>query len=50
MAPLFASEPAYIEAMFEAFDARHGGVDGFLETELGVGADERARLRALLVH
>jgi len=50
IAPLFASEPAYIEAMFDAFDARHGGVDGFLEHELGVGEDERARLRALLVH
>lgn len=50
IAPLFASEPAYIEAMFAAFDERHGGVDGFLETVLGVGEAERARLRALLVH
>ena len=49
IAPLFASEPAYIEAMFETFDERHGGVDRFLETVLGVGAAERARLRALLV-
>jgi protein-tyrosine phosphatase len=49
IAPLFASEPVYIEAMFEALDARHGGVDRFLESELGVGEEERVRLRALLV-
>ena len=50
IAPLFASEPAYIEAMFEALDERHGGVEDFLERKLGVGEGERARLRALLVH
>ena len=50
IAPLFASEPAYIAAMFEALEQKHGGVDRFLETELGVGGEERARLRALLVH
>ena len=50
IAPLFASEPVYIEAMFEALDERHGGVDRFLENELGVGEAERARLRDLLVH
>ena len=50
IAPLFASEPGYIEAMFEALEARHGGVHAFLDKELGVGAGERARLRALLVH
>lgn len=49
IAPLFASEPAYIESMFDALDERHGGVDRFLAGVLGVGEEERERLRALLV-
>jgi protein-tyrosine phosphatase len=49
IAPLRASDREYLESMFDALDARHGGVEGFLAAEIGVGADERGRLRALLV-
>lgn len=43
--PLFRSDPAYIEAMYAHLDDSHGGVDAYLETVLGVGAEEAAHLR-----
>lgn len=36
VAPLLASDPAYIEAALDAMAARHGSVDRFIERELGV--------------
>ena len=44
-APLFASEPAYIEAMLRAVDASYGSVDGYLEARLGIDGASRAQLR-----
>ena len=36
VAPLLASDPAYIEAALDAMAAEHGSVDLFIERELGV--------------
>ncbi|WP_017664229.1 tyrosine-protein phosphatase [Porphyrobacter sp. AAP82] len=36
VAPLLASDPAYIEAALGAIEAKHGSVDAFIEKELGV--------------
>jgi protein-tyrosine phosphatase len=36
VAPLLASDPAYIEAALDAMAASHGSVDAFIEQELGV--------------
>lgn len=36
VAPLMASDPAYIEAALDAMAAKHGSVDLFIERELGV--------------
>jgi len=47
--PLLTADTAYLDALFGVLDARYGGIDGYLETVLGVDADARARLRALLV-
>jgi protein-tyrosine phosphatase len=34
--PLLASDPAYITSALAAIEAKHGSVDAFIETELGV--------------
>jgi len=49
MEPLLAADPLYLETMFEALDARSGGVAAYLEAELGVDRDRLAQLRGLLV-
>lgn len=36
VAPLLASDPAYIEAALDAMAARHGSVEQYMERELGV--------------
>lgn len=36
VAPLMASDPAYIEAALDAMAAKHGSIDLFIERELGV--------------
>jgi protein-tyrosine phosphatase len=36
VAPLLASDPAYIEAALKAMETKHGSVDAFIERELGV--------------
>lgn len=36
VAPLLASDPAYIEAALGALEAKHGSVEGFIARELGV--------------
>jgi protein-tyrosine phosphatase len=38
VAPLLASDPAYIEAALQAMEAKHGSVDEFITRELGVSA------------
>ena len=47
--PLLAADPEYLETMFDVVEARSGSVSAYLESELGVGPAERARLRELLV-
>lgn len=49
IAPLFAADADYLDAMFDTLDRDHGGVDGYLEQVLSVDAPARARLRDLLV-
>lgn len=48
LTPLFAADPAYIATMFDALDAEHGGLDGYL-VKIGVDAAGRDRLRDLLL-
>lgn len=38
-------KPELLRRMFQAIDERHGSFDRFMETEMGVGAAERDRLR-----
>jgi protein-tyrosine phosphatase len=46
-APLFAAEPAYIEASFAALERRHGSLERYLRERLEVGDDALAQLRHL---
>ena len=46
-APLFASEPAYIEAMLGSIRERHGSVEQYLRTRLDLDQDALAQLRHL---
>lgn len=47
--PLFASDSSYLNTLFDTIDARDGSVEGYLENQLGLGADERDRIRHLLI-
>jgi protein-tyrosine phosphatase len=47
--PLFGTRREYIEVMFNELETRHGGLEAYLATELGVGPDELAALRARYV-
>ena len=49
IAPLFAADTTYLDAMFDTLDEDHGGIDGYLQEMLSVDAAARARLRELLV-
>ncbi len=49
VAPVLAVETAYLQALFDTLDSRHGSIDTYLDAVLGVGQAERERLRALLV-
>lgn len=49
IAPVLRAEAAYLDALFETLDARHGGVDGYLRETLGVDEDARSTLRAALL-
>jgi len=49
MAPLMAADASYLEAMFEAIEARSGSFEAYLADELGVGSAERARMQELLL-
>ena len=46
--PLLAAEPAYLDAMFDALDRDHGGIDAYL-ADIGVDGPARMRLRELLL-
>lgn len=46
-APLMASEPAYLEAMFSSLNRRYGSLDGYLASRLGVTGEVLARIRNL---
>ncbi len=46
--PLFAADPAYLDAMFTSLDRDHGGIDGYLD-EIGVDTRVKARLQELLL-
>ncbi len=47
--PLMRTEPAYIEATFEAIDAEYGSVEAFIRQELGVDDAEIERIRSRLL-
>lgn len=47
--PLLASDPAYIEAAFDALDKKYGSVDAFIETKLGVTPEMKKAIRANLL-
>ncbi|WP_338445594.1 tyrosine-protein phosphatase [Pelagerythrobacter marensis] len=46
--PLVASDPAYIESAFAALEERYGSVDDFIEQELGVTGQMKAKIVAHL--
>ncbi|NBC21704.1 MAG: protein-tyrosine-phosphatase [Alphaproteobacteria bacterium] len=48
--PLMRTEPAYIEATFEAIEAEHDSVVAFIQSELGVDDTELARMRKRLLN
>jgi protein-tyrosine phosphatase len=49
VAPLLASDPDYIRAMFAAIERRHGSVDHYLQKELGVTTAELEAIRTRLL-
>lgn len=46
VAPLVASDPAYIESALTALEQKYGSVDAFIERELGVTPEMKAKIRA----
>jgi len=48
-APLFSSDPAYIKSMFEALEANHGSVEGFIKSEMDVTEKTLAQMRKNLL-
>ncbi|MCA8886619.1 MAG: tyrosine-protein phosphatase [Hyphomonadaceae bacterium] len=46
--PMLGVEIGYLRAALDAIDAKHGSVLSYMESELGVGAHERAVLRGKL--
>jgi protein-tyrosine phosphatase len=47
--PLFRADPRYLAIAFHEMEQRHGSIDGYLQTELGVGPEQLAALRELLL-
>jgi protein-tyrosine phosphatase len=47
--PLIDSDPGYLDALFDAVYARHASIEGYLATELGIGAGELDSLRGHLL-
>ncbi|MEM0962101.1 MAG: tyrosine-protein phosphatase [Bacteroidota bacterium] len=48
-APLFRSDPAYIEAAFAELEANHGSVEGFIREVMGISDETIAALRDRLL-
>ena len=49
IAPLMKTDPAYIQATFEAVEKKYGSVEGYFETVLGLSQDDLKKLRARLL-
>jgi protein-tyrosine phosphatase len=49
IAPLMASDPAYLSEAFSAIEQRFGSLDAYIERRLGVTQDMRASLRRQLL-
>lgn len=49
IAPMFASDLAYLDAMFVAIENRHGSISAYLRDILGIGPDGLEALRANLL-
>jgi protein-tyrosine phosphatase len=47
--PLFRVRREYLQAAFDAIEAEHGTIEGYLRDALGITAAERERLRELLL-
>lgn len=47
--PLLLADSAYLDALYEALDAGHGGVDAYLRDGLGLDDDALSRLRGALI-
>lgn len=48
-APMLRADPAYLDAMFETIDARHGGSAGYLRDALELGDDALTAIREELL-
>ncbi|WP_263784547.1 tyrosine-protein phosphatase [Salinibacter grassmerensis] len=48
-APLFESDPAYIQSMFATLEEEHGSVAGFIKEVMGVRPETLAQMRARLL-
>lgn len=46
---LMAADPQFLAAAFAETEARHGAIETFLESGLGLGASRGARLAAALL-
>ncbi|MET0248121.1 MAG: tyrosine-protein phosphatase [Sphingobium sp.] len=49
VAPVLSADIAYLDALYAALDESHGGLEGYLETELGIDPAARSALRATLL-
>jgi protein-tyrosine phosphatase len=49
LAPVLAADAEYLETMFQTLDERFGGLDGYLERELGVDTAARHRMHETLL-
>lgn len=48
-APLFESDPAYIQSMFTTLEEQHGSVEAFIKEVMGVKPETLTRMRARLL-
>jgi protein-tyrosine phosphatase len=49
MAPIVGVEGAYLDTAFAQIRQDYGSVDNYMQKELGVGPQEKARLRARML-
>ena len=50
LAALNSVQPRYLEAVFEAIDAKYGSMEAYLKEALGLDDDRRARLREMYLY